>query len=333
MSARRASERQRPGGFTLVELLVVIGIIIVLIGILLPVLGHVRKSAWATDSQASIMNLASAVERYRQDFNAYPGVFPNTWFDPATGYLSSSLAPGGTTLPPGGKVTMSENLTLALLGGWEPGTTTPSYKGGLVGNGPMTHNPLATARKRYPPYFDATFGKSVQEQTPKTPPTPDSPWDMTVMSDDDGRSTYATADSPTIPEFIDRFPDAMPIIYLRARTGAPSYNATGTLDGTTQYTPDHLMPYVGMDVGNSGRQILTSRSRVGQGNSSFPGYSEPPTRDFATVAAYFRNPGVGQDSNPRTWEVRQKDGFWLIGAGPDRKFGTKDDQTNFGPLK
>jgi hypothetical protein len=41
---------------------------------------------------------------------------------------------------------------------------------------------------------------------------------------------------------------------------------------------------------------------------------------------YFRNPGV-------LTEVRQKDGFWLIGAGADRKFGTKDDQTNFGPIQ
>src|SRR3954470_19592285 len=77
--------------FTLVELLVVIGIIVVLIGILLPVLGGVRKRAWATSSQASIMKLADAMERYHQDFNAYPGVLSNSAFDTATG---CATAPG-----------------------------------------------------------------------------------------------------------------------------------------------------------------------------------------------------------------------------------------------
>ncbi len=48
---------------------------------------------------------------------------------------------------------------------------------------------------------------------------------------------------------------------------------------------------------------------------------------------YFRNPSVGNDADPMTWQPRQKDSFILIGPGVDRKYGTIDDQTNFGPLK
>src|SRR4051812_3786557 len=112
MAPRNSRLRLREG-FTLVELLVVIGIIIVLIGILLPVLGHVRKAAWGASSQASIMNLASAIERYRQEFNAYPGLFGNSSFN-AQG-LAPMQTSAGTT-----NITMSENLVLSLLGGFEP---------------------------------------------------------------------------------------------------------------------------------------------------------------------------------------------------------------------
>src|SRR3954468_19172341 len=129
MAPRNSRLRLREG-FTLVELLVVIGIIIVLIGILLPVLGHVRKAAWGASSQASIMNLASAIERYRQEFNAYPGLFSNSSFDATTG-LAPMQTSAGTT-----NITMSENLVLSLLGGFEPGASgTPAYNGAMVGNG------------------------------------------------------------------------------------------------------------------------------------------------------------------------------------------------------
>src|SRR5688500_19158057 len=60
-------------GFTTIELLVVIGIIVPLISLLIPVVGKVRDSARATDTAAWVQQLGGAIEAYHADFRAYPG--------------------------------------------------------------------------------------------------------------------------------------------------------------------------------------------------------------------------------------------------------------------
>ena len=64
-------------GFTLVELLVVIGIIAVLIGLLLPALGAAREAANATKCLANLRSAAQALHIYVSENNGWlPG--PNT---------------------------------------------------------------------------------------------------------------------------------------------------------------------------------------------------------------------------------------------------------------
>jgi prepilin-type N-terminal cleavage/methylation domain-containing protein len=213
-------QRSQHRGFTLVELLVVIGIIVVLIGILLPVVSKIRRAALVTDTRNFVNQLGAAIERYQQDFKAYPGPFGNNDVCYAS-FTGGAFANNFLNKTPSGvgydsadvvgvaSITMSENLVLGLLGGIHVNASNSAeldYDATSVGGGPYSLSTIGLP-KRYTAYLDNTKQLS---------------WKPVGNNgiaghfyDDSG----AAADA-IIPCFVDTFTDPMPILYMRAKIGA-----------------------------------------------------------------------------------------------------------------
>ncbi len=106
---RRTISRRRRDGFTLTELLVVIGIIVALAAIGLPMALRSYKAASRTRTQADLQSIATALNAYKQDFGDYPRV--------------SNRAPG-QTVGPGWNVGPAI-LCKALIGPYGDGIASP----------------------------------------------------------------------------------------------------------------------------------------------------------------------------------------------------------------
>lgn len=100
--------RRRRGGFTLVEILVVIGIIVLLAGILVPLVGRAMRQAKQTRTAADLQSIATAIEAFKTDHGYYPGAEPtiaeNTGAAMLGRYLNGPLGdgflPGSTSTTP-----------------------------------------------------------------------------------------------------------------------------------------------------------------------------------------------------------------------------------------
>ncbi|HRK31383.1 MAG TPA: prepilin-type N-terminal cleavage/methylation domain-containing protein [Tepidisphaeraceae bacterium] len=354
------------GGFTLVELLIVIGIIVLLIGITIPVVGRVKSAAQEADTKGLIQALDGAIQNYYSNFKAYPGPIPDrlVYYQAATG--TSFGFPGGfkITQSPGSgfdtsatnetnlhqNITGTENLVLGLLGGLKLNTSaTPvalEYDPTLVGNGPASLNPANP--KRYGALGDPNNLSWRTENGLKTG----------KFKDDTGTEATDTI----IPEFVDKFSSGpMPILYLRARQGAkkttaasvaPTIDDNGVInqwdqyDAPQQYDLAQVFGYTRPDtLGNSigvGRVI-----KPGEYKNNPPGATPEQrphglrsvgvarTLDKSDVTnyqyPYDAYPYFQSPESPNT--ARNKDGFILISAGKDRVYGTNDDITNFGPVR
>ncbi len=130
--------RSLPGvrAFTVVELLVTIGIIVVLMAILVPVIAKVRLTAQSAATSNEIQRISAGINNYFQDFGAYPGAVSNASF--ATG--NSAAFPSGFA-----GYTQSKDLVMALLGGI---TSQFTYDPDSLGTGPVTFNVNDPSKKQ-----------------------------------------------------------------------------------------------------------------------------------------------------------------------------------------
>jgi len=217
---RRQPRRRR--GFTLAELLVVIGIIALLVSILVPTVARIKTAAQATETRGVIRALDAAAEAYKVDYGKYPGLFPESMLGIGNTTMNVDVEhAGGTALDTlgfwdgGGElenVTSSENFFLSLQGGILRSGNRLIYDPTRVGQGPANVG-LANISSK-PAYTDletedATMHVSSEYDAANSVGSPDGLRHGRYV--DRG---VAAAHS-IVPEFIDSFSQGMPILYLR----------------------------------------------------------------------------------------------------------------------
>ena len=202
--------RSRARGFTMVELLVVIGIILVLLSILVPLATRIQNAGRSATAAAQIASISSAIEAYHGTFNAYPGPLPN-----------SGIGITGITNP---GITGSENLVLGLFGGLQRASNgTISYDANLVGTGPKPLGPITTNVKSYQAFLD-----NWTYHLPEKKDAANSGWAL-----------FGTA----VPELMDRH-WYRPILYLRATRGATEVANDKDIDTPpAQYSRNQISQY------------------------------------------------------------------------------------------
>jgi prepilin-type N-terminal cleavage/methylation domain-containing protein len=336
---------RRRSGFTVIELLVVIGIIVLLLSILIPTVSHVRRAAQTAAVKQQISELQGAIERFYQDQHQYPGPLPDGDINTSAHGLPAPAifdAGGTNPLPGRDKITQSENLVLGLVGGLRYAQNgNRCFDPAMVGRGMLTRT--GNQVKKYEPYLTVD---------PKT---------LSSGSYSDGAGT---ADDSAIPEFLDRYPNPMPILYLRARTGAGGVVSFGGQDSggawviaqnvPTQYDLYDMSGYTKGASGSIGEGKTISPNAYVSNNSPQPPMTGVLPHGLVTVMnnatlqkgapgydypydafPYFRSPSVAPTDPNRpnaTGTPRSKDQYILISAGPDRVYGTEDDVCSFGSV-
>jgi len=100
------SGTSRYNAFTLIELILVVGIIIVLSGLVLSTVGYARKKGARARAETEIAAMSAACENYKADNGIYPQNGDTNTLDPTTNFDSSP--------PPAGQTNAYSQATLYL---------------------------------------------------------------------------------------------------------------------------------------------------------------------------------------------------------------------------
>jgi len=328
---------------------VVIAIIALLLGALLPAFAAVKRNAKIAQTQSVFQGLSTGIESYRAEQSLGASLPPSTGDNTGGDRRMIAMPPPGedpaspTTTPV--KVAGAHLLVLALMGdglgtagfknvqgsvepGWWDDTHKVEASKGLYSIDPGT---AKEKHARYGPYVDEKLrdrAKGLNELADKG---------KIIGPGDLSQIDFIKA---KLPVFLDSWDS--PILYYKASPAStrilPSGKnpgiyrqedngiITGTKDGTADPSPDEA----GLDFGGGIDETFGAYHPIA--NAAGPDDSQNSNvqqfLDGTDVKYTFAKFIMDAKNKSRITPV-QKDLYLLISAGPDARYGTADDVTNW----
>ncbi len=310
-------QTKKTAGFTLIEIMVVIGIIIVLMGLLLPVLSRVRATARRSATTAQLSGIATACEAYYQNFRSYPSAI-------------SSRDYAGVTA---GTFSESQGLVASLTRAIFPKTVTPPAGcitlGSTIPNSVVATSPMTIAADQTAPRdYSETSGSGFRNYNTFFNPKPGELITTTCGLD-------PTKDVPVFADTAYGI-EAMPILYYRMDVKYdPSVGNRTVLDNYQVVNPPAqglASFYLGANDYLAGQMLSATASstcqasnignfRVG-GAGQLPGTMTPPPPTYPAPGSTYLEELVSQTTTiGGTTFYSVRGSFVLISAGNDRIYG------------
>ena len=313
-------ERNSRKGFTIVELLTVMGVIAILIGLLVPALNLVRDFADEIQQKAQFHGIEVAIEMFNTEYGFYPPSTDNA----ITGEETDVSGTTSSTINYGG----AHKLAEALIGwdqlGFHPRAEFRSDGLFKHDNGSGTvvlgeaYEPVNGYAGGGNPLFVETAAENIQARTPFMELEKANGYKMSDVYGIDGLISSATSNfDPASVVLCDEYgkkrsggkKTGMPVLYWRANTTGMDQDNEATAVGAVR---DDIYEYA------DNEEILLSAPA-----------GTDATAQAMLVGIDFDKAILNPDVPAGLLRPYRASSYILISAGKDGYYGTADDITNF----